>query len=256
MPAPPATTFMLGRQRVDLYDKGHGPAVLLLHELPGLSRATLNLVDRLVADGYHVYYPRLFGDYGETQTGPALPLSVCRNGEFHCLSKDVPAAPLIKFIRESVFPKMRSDGATQTVVIGMCLTGSVGVALLNDDLVRGAVMSQPALPFALGRSRLAALGLTDDEIKDAKASHKPILAFRFTNDCISPPERMEHFEHVFGPQMTVMQIDSSPCNAAGVPGNSHAVLTLSHHPSEPHYPTNDAMTALEEFLNRTLRSTH
>jgi len=158
MPAPTGTTYMLGRQRVDLHDKGHGPAVLLLHELPGLSRATLNLVDRLVADGYHVYYPRLFGDYGE--------------------------------------------------------------------------------------------------IKDAISSHKPILAFRFTHDCVSPPERMEHFEHVFGPQMTVMQIDSSPCNAAGVPGNSHAVLTLSHHPSEPHYPTNDAIAALEEFLNRTLRSTH
>jgi dienelactone hydrolase len=242
-------------QPIKLYRKGDGPAVLVLQELPGLTPATLRLVDDLADRGFRVYYPLLFGGYGESRSGLGQILRVCRTGEFHCLSKDKPAEPLIAYIQSQVFPLMQREGASKTVVLGMCLTGPVGLALLPNPFVAGAVMSQPALPFAVGRARTESLGISDDERKEAVRSTKPILAFRFTKDCISPPERMSAYEHAFeqGQQITVMQFDSGPGNRFGISHEAHSVLTFPVRSSDPAHPANVAFNALVEFLNRALK---
>jgi dienelactone hydrolase len=254
-PPEPLQTFHLGTEEVPVWRYGEtGPPVLLLHELPGMSRECIRLARMIAARGYRVYVPKLFGGYSASAAGIGRILHICRNGEFDCCSVDNPNAPLVKFIRTSLFPLMRADG-DRTVIIGMCLTGSVGAELFDDDFVAGAIMSQPAMPFPISARRRESLGMTASEVAAAKQRGTPILAFRFTKDCLSPPERMANFVRTFGKQINVFQIDSARCNQAGFPETAHAVLTQFLRLGEPDDPTNRALQMTFDFLDARLKTT-
>lgn len=256
-PNPPRSikTFHVGKEDVPVWRYGdHGPPVLLLHELPGMTRACIRLAQLIAARGYRVYVPKLFGGYGESDAGIGRSIHICRNGEFDCRSDDNPDAPLLPFIQKDLFPLMKEKPDDKTVVIGMCLTGNVSAALLGDDFVAGAIMSQPAMPLPFTARKRMSVGLNGGQIESARNSGKPLLAFRFTNDCLSPPERMESFERIFGSRITVLQIDSGPCNHAGLPTTAHAVLTQFLRTSEPDHPTNRALQMTFDFLDAHLRA--
>ena len=48
-----------------VYRKGEGPGVVLMHELPGLTKDCIALGNCLVENGYRVYMPLLFGNPGD-----------------------------------------------------------------------------------------------------------------------------------------------------------------------------------------------
>jgi len=140
---------------------------------------------------------------------------------------------------------MKSDGR-HTVVIGMCLTGHVGATLLDEEFVKAAVMSQPALPLQkLGYERRLT-GLSSDETVAVHKSGKPILAFRFTNDCVSPAERMASFQAIFGTQVSVTEIDSRLFHPS-----AHAVLTQEYRKGTA---TEAAVEQVIAFLDCNLKS--
>lgn len=57
--------FAHGGRRHDVYRAGSGPAVVVIHELPGIHTGVVELGRRLVAAGYTVLLPSLFGRPGE-----------------------------------------------------------------------------------------------------------------------------------------------------------------------------------------------
>ena len=231
-----------------------GPHVILLHELPGFSRETIRLAETIAAAGYRVDAPLLFGGYGESKASLSRTIEACRAGFVHCWSGD--SKPLVDFIRDELMPEAVKDGG-RMAVIGMCLTGNAAAEVLSDKdlakVVAGVVMSQPAMPMALTRGKMREIGLTGPAVEAIQQSGKPILAFRFTDDCISPPERMAEFERLLGKQIKVMQIDSGRCNHFGISESAHAVLTQEYRPSEPGHPTNAAVAELLRFLDATLK---
>ena len=86
------TTFAFthaGRERT-VYRKGEGPAVLVMHEVPGISAEVARFARRVVDAGFTVFMPRMFGPVGVKTTPlnrvPKL-LKLCVNREFHCLPK-------------------------------------------------------------------------------------------------------------------------------------------------------------------------
>lgn len=48
-----------------IYIGGSGPPVVVLHELPGLTKADLGFAKRLIESGYTALVPLLFGNPGE-----------------------------------------------------------------------------------------------------------------------------------------------------------------------------------------------
>ena len=48
-----------------VYHAGKGPAVLVMHELPGLTPACISLAEDIAAAGFTVYLPLLFGRPGQ-----------------------------------------------------------------------------------------------------------------------------------------------------------------------------------------------
>jgi len=70
------TPFTVNDSVHNLYCRGSGPAVVVLHELPGLDYGAVALADRLIGTGYTVYLPHLFGRlrfarYASTRTANA-----------------------------------------------------------------------------------------------------------------------------------------------------------------------------------------
>ena len=54
--------------RVACTDGGAGPAVIVIHEMPGLHPLVIRFADRVAAAGMTVFLPVLFGDAGREAT--------------------------------------------------------------------------------------------------------------------------------------------------------------------------------------------
>jgi dienelactone hydrolase len=67
-----ATPFAHGGWEHQVYRAGAGPAVVVIHEIPGLHPGVIAFGQRLVDAGYRVYLPSLFGRPGAPATGGAI----------------------------------------------------------------------------------------------------------------------------------------------------------------------------------------
>jgi len=62
-------TLSHGGRTHEVYLAGAGPAVIVVHEMPGLHPGVTAFGQRLVDAGYRVYLPSLFGRPGAPFTG-------------------------------------------------------------------------------------------------------------------------------------------------------------------------------------------
>lgn len=259
-------TFRHGGYAHQVFVAGRGPAVLLIHEIPGVHPGVVDLAHRLLDRGFRVYLPSLFGKPGAEITTGALVRAVarvCVSREFRGLTRQPSGAT--GWLR-ALARQAWTDGEDSTSpgtpgagvgVIGMCLTGGFALATALEPTVLAAVLSQPALPVPVGRAGRASLGLEPrdlDALRTRTADDDAgvrILGLRFTNDRGCPPERFATLRREFGDGFEGIAIDSSPGNAAGIPSSAHSVLTVSL-VDEPGHPTEAALERTLEFLSERL----
>ena len=219
-----------------------GPPIILLHELPGMTPQCFYLARLLAARGYTVYMPLLVGSPGKTSTNVNA-FKALIGGSFY--GKRDETSPIITSLRALRGEIRKRHPSQKMAVIGMCLSGNLPPAFLDAPYVRAAVMSQPALP-TFGNGHESKLALSVKDIRTARDSKVPILAFRFQGDKISPEPRRQKFMATFGGQITFRAL----------PGAAHAVLTseLFEAPDRPKTsgPSADALKELIEYLNRQL----
>ena len=236
-------SFDFNGRRVFVVSTEHGgPPIMLLHELPGMTPQCFYLARLLAARGYTVYMPLMVGSPGKTSTNVNA-LKVLIGGGFY--GKKDETSPIITSLR-ALREEIRKRHPSQKMgVIGMCMSGNLPPAFLDAPYVRAAVMSQPALP-TFGDGHESKLALSAKDIKTARDSKVPILAFRFQGDKISPEPRRKKFIDTFGTQITFRAL----------PGAAHAVLTseLFEAPDRPKTigPSAEALKELIEYLNRQL----
>ena len=61
-------TFTHADRERTVYRKGEGPAVLVMHEVPGISAEVLRFARRVADAGFTVFMPHLFGPVGVKTT--------------------------------------------------------------------------------------------------------------------------------------------------------------------------------------------
>jgi dienelactone hydrolase len=251
-----------------IYCKGEGPAILLMHELPGMIPECVDLARRIADAGFTVYLPLLFGQ-------PDQPLSfsktliytaqICISQEFYCFAKHR-SSPVTDWLRALCRRAHQDCGGKGVGVIGMCLTGGFVLSLMADDSVIAPVISQPSLPLGITPSHKAALGISPKDLELAKSRAEkgiPLLALRFSEDKISPPEKFQTLRQEFGntseivensPELCwkrgttleTIEINSKPHNPFKIPSNSHAALTLGY--CGTNHPSNRVFQRVIEFL--------
>jgi dienelactone hydrolase len=250
------TTFTHEGSSHDVFRAGSGPAVVVIHEVPGLHPGVIEFARRLIDAGFTVYLPSLFGRPGEEPATGAIVrsiLRICVSREFAVLADRT--SPVASWLRAVAARAHAECGGPGVGAIGMCLTGGFALAMAVEPDVLAPVVSQPGLPAPLNARKRAALGLDPDDlttIRERTQHGLCVLGLRFSNDKGCPAERFHTLRSTLGDAFEGIEIDSSPGNPFAIPARAHAVLTVDL-VDEPGHPTRAALNRVLAFLDERLR---
>lgn len=169
------------------YRKGTGPGVVVVHEIPGITPGVLRFAEEVVAAGFTVVMPLLVGEVGRDVSQGYLASSmskICVSREFTTMAMKK-TSPVIAYLRALARQLHEDVGGPGVGAIGMCFSGGFALGMMLDDLMVAPVLSQPSLPFAMGRARGADLNLSPDDavvIANRAAAGCQVLGLRYTGD--------------------------------------------------------------------------
>jgi dienelactone hydrolase len=250
------TTFTHEGATRTVFRRGAGPGVVIMHEVPGITPQVEAFANRVVDAGFTVFLPWLLGTPGRPlTTGYALGelARACVSREFSVLAARQ-ASPITEWLRALCRYAHAELGGKGVGAIGMCLTGNFALALMVDPSVMAPVLSQPSLPFPIGRERRAGLHLSDEDLAVVKrrvAEGCPVLGMRFTGDPVVPRARFDRLRAELGAGFEAIEIDSSRGNAHGIKATAHSVVTTDLVDEEGH-PTRSALERVLGFFRERL----
>jgi dienelactone hydrolase len=245
----------LGRTR-DVYRAGHGPTVIVLSEMPGITPSLMTFSRRLIEHGFSVAIPHLFGRDGHSASNREFAKTfreVCVSREFTLFATGS-SSRITRWLNELARHEHSVNGGPGVGVIGMCLTGGFALAMMVDPVVVAPVLSQPSLPIGRSEKKKRDLGISAEELSvvQARAANGVcVLGARFTGDKLSPGERFAHLREVLGTAFIGVEIDSSPTNPWGYPADAHSVFTDGQDGKDGS-PTSNAMAQLMAFFSDRL----
>ena len=236
-----------------VYREGHGPLVLLLHELPGMIPEFWRLARWLVGAGFTVWAPDLWG--GPDEEAPVVP-GLAKGTARMCVSREIHAfaanrsSPVTDYLRALV-ARAGEEGHERVGVVGLCMTGNFALSLVTEARVAAAVASEPAMP--IGPWQRATLHL-DAREKAALAARTevPVLAARFAGDPLCTAGKLASLRAVVGERLEEIVVPDGAKNPDGNPF-PHAVLTkdLIDEAGQPTVAARDRVIAM---LREALRA--
>jgi dienelactone hydrolase len=236
-----------GRWTRPVYRRGSGPAVIVIHEMPGLHPLVLRFATRVAAAGMTVFCPHLFGDAGK-EIRPLSSLGtmirgICIRREFAAWAADR-SSPIVDWLRALAKQAHAECGGRGVGAVGMCFTGNFALAMMTEPSVVAPVLSQPSLPMAIGpggKKRGAAMGVSPAEIKCARQRLEDedltMLGLRFEGDAYVPPERFAALQAALGPRFEGVVLDPKDAAPNTMMSMAHSVLTIHLNDADPDGPT-------------------
>jgi dienelactone hydrolase len=244
--------FKAGRWKRRVYRRGQGPAVIVIHEMPGLHPLVIRFADRVAEAGMTVFMPVLFGKPGKDATvgyavGEILK-GICIRREFDVWATNR-SSPIVDWLRALAREVHAECGGKGVGAVGMCFTGNFALAMMTEAAVVAPVLSQPSLPLTLGAARKAAMGVSPAEISCARnrfeKENLSMIGLRFFGDRSVPDERFAAFRREFGERFEAIEID--PKDSAPGPVGAHSVLTVNLE-DRPGTPTKLAEERVIQFF--------
>jgi dienelactone hydrolase len=238
-----------------VWRRGSGPAVIVIHEMPGLHPLVIRFADRVAAAGMTVFCPSLFGDPGrEVAVGYALGTiikAICVRREFNVWATDK-SSPIVDWLRALAAHVHAECGGKGVGAVGMCFTGNFALAMMTEPAMVAPVLSQPSLPLPLAsKARSCGIGVSPEEIACAKRRFADedlsMVGLRFFGDSVVPDARFEALKATFGEAFEAIEIEAK--DARQDPRVApHSVLTLHLNDDDPQGPTKKAEQRVIEFL--------
>ena len=236
-----------------VYRRGSGPAVIVIHEVPGLHPLVVDFADRLVAQGMTVFMPSLFGTPGKPASKAyavqQVLLNICIRREFHTWSGGK-SSPIVDWLRALARHAHADCGGPGVGAVGMCFTGGFALAMMTEPCVIAPVLSQPSLPLRGGKT--GAIDVSEAEIACAKARFEKedlsLLGLRYRSDAFVPDARFERYAKEFGDRFESIELGDADART-GTGMAPHSVLTI-HLPDSG--PGKDAETRTIGFFRQRL----
>ncbi len=207
----------------EVYRRGTGPGVVVVHEIPGITPKVAAFANEIVERGFTVLMPSLVGTPGREYSNGYLATStakVCISREFTTMALNQ-TSPIISWLRALARNLHLEVGGPGVGAVGMCFSGGFALAMMVDDIVVAPVLSQPSMPLALGKkARGADLNLSpDDALVVARRASEgcQVLGLRYTGDKLVGT-RFETLRHLLGDAFIAVELPSSS-------PRDHSVLT-------------------------------
>jgi dienelactone hydrolase len=216
-----------------VYVSGTGPAVIVMHEMPGISPPVARFARWVREAGFTVYMPSLFGRDGAVvgaEEGGATFERVCVSAEFNALSGGR-SSPVTGWLRALARLAHAECGGPGVGAVGMCFTGNFGLTMMLEPAVIAPILCQPALPL----NEPDGLEISPAELRLARSRMERedlnVIAFRFRDDPFCRAVRFEAYEKALGDRFVGHVIpdeaanrDLAPFFAQFVP-SPHSVVT-------------------------------
>ena len=199
------------------------PAIILLHQLPGLSKETLDYAETLTPS-FSVYVPLLFGNVNMNNLIYGFFLYLF-SPEWHSGENK----PIHKWVRQLTVDIEKKHPGKHMGVIGMCLTGALPLALLENTAINSIVVSQPSLPLiSFNHSSRASLDLSAHEYSIAKqrtlSGQVKILGLRFQQDSLAAREKLTTLKTDFSTAYIDLEICKDDYEKNNIQQRAHSVL--------------------------------
>ncbi len=240
----------------DVYRQGDGPAVVIMHEVPGITTEVARFARKVVGAGMTVFMPRLFGRVG-AKTNPLERMvelgRVCISREFACLAENR-ASPITDWLRGLAKHAYDEVGGRGVGVVGMCVTGNFALTMALDPWVIAPVLGHPSFPLPLTRAKAAAVHATPEALANARRRIKEeglrFLGVRFHGDTLfCRPARFATLRRELGEGFEGIELPSNSAHPAPEP--PHSVLTIGLIDREGE-PTHSAVERVLAFLRERL----
>ena len=240
-----------------VYRKGAGPAVVVMHEIPGITPEVARFARYVVDAGFTVFMPLLFGTPGKPLSmayGVAQMVRACISREFHVLAENH-ASPITDWVRALARRAYDEIGGKGVGAIGMCLTGNFALTMTLDPWVVAPVLAQPSLPLPLTRRKRAALHASPEAVANAQrraeAEGLALIGLRFAGDPICRRERFDNLTGALGAAFERIEVPDSAANP-DAPGRPHSALT-THLIDRAGEPTRAALDRVIGFFRERLQ---
>jgi hypothetical protein len=213
--------------------------VVVVHELPGLTAGVVRFGEELVAAGFTVLLPHLFGpvgrEFGAADLARVFP-RICVSRELTKLARGetTPVAGWLRSLARDLHAELGGPGVG---ALGMCFTGGFALAMMVDDSVAAPVLCQPSVPFAIGPTRARDLNLSPgdlDVVRGRCAAGQQVLGVKYRKDP-AVGKRFERLTTELGDAFIRVELE----------GSGHS--TVTEHRSQ------EAVDAILEFFDQRLR---
>ncbi|MBA3549281.1 MAG: dienelactone hydrolase family protein [Nannocystis sp.] len=238
---------------------GHGPAVIVMAEMPGISPHVARF-SRWVRDaGFTVYMPSLFGRDGAyplAKAGAEVLQRACVSAEFRALAANE-SSPVTRWLRALAGLAHEQCGGRGVGAIGMCFTGNFALSMMLEPSMIAPVLCQPSLPL----NDPSAIQISRDELAVVRARLEredlTVLAYRFEGDKFCTAQRFAAYAEALGQRFVATVLPSAAANPDPPPFFKHVVacphsVVTAHLIDAAGEPTIAARDEILAFLARRL----
>jgi dienelactone hydrolase len=223
--------FTAGEWTFPVYRRGSGPAVIVIHEIPGLHPLVVRFADRVAAAGMTVFLPSLFGEPGRPVTNGYMYAeifkAICIRREFN-VWRAGKSSPVVEWLRALARKAHAECGGKGVGAVGMCFTGGYALAMMTEPSVVAPVLSQPSMPAALGAERSAGIDASAEEVACARQRFQDeglsLIGLRFKSDKGVPDARFATYRREFGEHFEAIELEDADARPSSRP--PHSVLTV------------------------------
>jgi dienelactone hydrolase len=224
-----------GRSKT-VYVAGDGPAVIVMHEMPGISPHVVRFARWVRDAGFTVYLPSLFGEDGavpSAEEGETVFRRACVSAEFRALGGGGASSPVTAWLRELARLAHAERGGPGVGAIGMCFTGNFALAMMLEPSVLAPVLSQPSLPL----DNPAGLEISAAELRVIRErldrEGLSVRAYRFAGDRYCTAERFAAYAAALGERFVARVLPDAAANLTDAPpffarhvNTPHSVVTV------------------------------
>lgn len=193
---------------------GHGPAVIVMPEMPGISPEVARFARWVRDAGFSVYLPSLFGrDGAVASAAEAIDVfrKTCVSMEFQALSGRGDR-PITRWLRALARQALAECGGPGVGAVGMCFTGNFALSMVLEPAVVAPVVAQPSLPLEAPED----IDMGQDEIAQVRARLErddlKVLAYRFEGDVHCRAARFAAYRAALGERFDGRTLPDSAAN--------------------------------------------